>query len=173
MGGSAGAGGDGSASFECVNGVLGGDESRDWPEVVYNFDPDPDRHISSDCVPAIRAIREFQTCRKVEVIKLHGSFSGALVVLAKPFGANQRQLPSSVLKFDKEAAVLDEAAKTEEHGKAFGPTYPKVHDIQARQPGYASSETFPEHSQLWRRPAAARRIRGHLEFWIPNYRIAS
>ena len=26
--------------------------------------------------------------------------------------------------------MLDEAAKTEEHGKAFGPTYPRVHDIQ-------------------------------------------
>ena len=105
-------------------------QNLDWPEVIYNQDPDPDRQISSDCVPAIRAIREFQTCRKVEVTKLHGSFSGALVLLAKPFGADGRELPSSVLKYDVKSDVLDEATKTEEHGRAFGPTYPKVHDIQ-------------------------------------------
>jgi hypothetical protein len=105
-------------------------ESRDWPEVVYNVDPDPERHISPDCVPAIRAIREFQACRKVKVTKLHGSFSGALVLLAKPFDAHERELPSSVLKYDKHEAVMDEAEKTEEHGKAFGATYPRVRDIQ-------------------------------------------
>ena len=110
--------------------ITRGLERSDWPEVVYNIDPDPERHISSDCVPAIRAIREFQTCRKVEVTKLHGSFSGALVLLAKPFDAGLRVLPSCVLKYDQRSEVLEEAAKTEEHGKAFGATYPTVRDIQ-------------------------------------------
>ena len=31
--------------------------------------------------------------------------SGALVLLAKPFGADRRELPSSVLKYDKKANV--------------------------------------------------------------------
>ena len=102
MGAFRGAGDDGAGAL----GAPSQFRSADWPEVVYNFDPDPDRHISSDCVPVIRAIREFRTCPKVEVKKLHGSFSGALVLLAKPFGADRCELPSSVLKYDKKANVL-------------------------------------------------------------------
>ncbi len=67
--------------------------------------------------------------REVRIRKLHGSFSGALVLLATPI-ADGRELPSSVLKYDLRADVEDEAAKTEEHGRAFGPTYPTVHEVQ-------------------------------------------
>ncbi len=42
--------------------------------------------------------------------------------MAKPFSADGRELPSSVLKYDQQAVVEAEAALMEEHGKDWGAT---------------------------------------------------
>ena len=46
----------------------------------------------------------------------------AQVLVAKPFSADGRELPSSVLKYDTQAVVEAEAALMEEHGKDWGAT---------------------------------------------------
>ncbi len=49
-------------------------------------------------------------------------FQSAQVLVAKPFSADGRELPSSVLKYDRQAAVEAEATLMEEHGKDWGAT---------------------------------------------------
>ena len=44
------------------------------------------------------------------------------VLVAKPFSADGRELPSSVLKYDQQAVVEAEAALMEEHGRDWGAT---------------------------------------------------
>ena len=60
----------------------------------------------------------------MELKQLVGSLSGAQVLVAKPFSGDGRELPSSVLKYDKQEIVEKEAGLMEEHGKAWGATYP-------------------------------------------------
>ena len=43
-------------------------------------------------------------------------------MVAKPFSADGRELPSSVLKYDTQAAVEAEVALMEEHAKDWGAT---------------------------------------------------
>ncbi len=64
--------------------------------------------MRSDRVPTARAQKAF--------------LQSAQVLVAKPFGADGRELPSSVLKFDTQATVEAEAALMEEHGKDWGAT---------------------------------------------------
>ena len=56
--------------------------------------------------------------------KLHGSFSGALVLLAQPIAQDGSLLPSSVLKYDTASNVTAEAHKTRLHGKDWGTAHP-------------------------------------------------
>jgi len=107
-------------------------EEQSGPELVYNVHPNPERHLpdgSLGCLRPIGRLRSFYSVSKVEVTKLHGSHSGALVLLAKPFSADGTELPSCVLKYDHKAAVIEEAANTTEHGAAWGPTHPVVRGI--------------------------------------------
>ena len=71
----------------------------------------------------MRQLRHLRASPHVELKQLVGSLSGAQVLVAKPFSGDGRELPSSVLKYDKQEIVEKEAGLMEEHGKAWGATY--------------------------------------------------
>ena len=70
----------------------------------------------------MRQLRHLRASARVELKQLVGSLSGAQVLVAKPFSGDGRELPSSVLKYDKQEIVEKEAGLMEEHGKAWGAT---------------------------------------------------
>ena len=66
---------------------------------------------------------------------LHGSYSGALVLIAEPSRADGMVLPSTVVKFDKSSDIEKETKLTQEHGPRWGPTYPRVLDCKLQDAG--------------------------------------
>ena len=93
---------------------------KEWagPEVACTGVPEA-------CVALVRQLRQFRAASRVKLTKLQGSLSGAQVLVARPFGADGCELPRSVLKYDKQHVIDDEARLMEEHGKEWGPTYPQ------------------------------------------------
>ncbi len=73
--------------------------------------------LALDLLPRLRA---FSGADAVEVAKLHGSYSGAMVLLAKP-SARGQDLPRTVLKWDTANAILEEAELTQRYGPRWGP----------------------------------------------------
>ena len=76
----------------------------------------------------VRRLSNIDGVRRVVLSKLHGSFSGALVLIMQRFRPDGRELPMSVLKYDMATDIVDEAAKTNTLGPNWGAAYPHVHD---------------------------------------------
>ena len=81
--------------------------------------------VPEACLALVRRLRQFRAASRVKVHRLLGSLSGAQVLVATPFGADGCELPKSVLKYDKQHVIHDEARLMEEHGKDWGPTCPQ------------------------------------------------
>ena len=80
----------------------------------------------------VHRLHDVQGAGRVELAKLHGSFSGALVLLMVLYRRDGQELPTTVLKYDLAAEIEDEAAKTSEHGPRWGPAHPRVLDLVAQ-----------------------------------------
>ena len=59
--------------------------------------------LSTACLELVARLNECASARAVKLTLLHGSFSGAKVLLMSPKRADGRELPTSVLKVDKRA----------------------------------------------------------------------
>ena len=60
----------------------------------------------------MRRLRDVAGAGCVHLVKLHGSFSGALGLLMTPHRSDGQELLTSVLKYDYEDEIVDEATKT-------------------------------------------------------------
>jgi hypothetical protein len=79
----------------------------------------------------VQLLANVEGVASVELRKLHGSFSGALVLVMTRFRADGRKLPQTVLKYDRAKDVVEEAKKTTELGPKWGAAFPHVHDVLA------------------------------------------
>jgi len=62
----------------------------------------------------------------VKLALLQGSMSGAKVLLVTPTRRDGRELPTSVVKYDKRIEIEKEVSATRLHGPRWGPTHPRV-----------------------------------------------
>ncbi len=62
--------------------------------------------LPSTCLALVRRLRHLSAAGRVELEMLHGSLSGAMVLVAQPFSADGRELPKSVLKSPQAASCV-------------------------------------------------------------------
>ena len=84
---------------------------------------------SDDLLRLVRRLRSPDGAATVELRKLHGSYSGALVLIMRRFRRDGRELVPTVLKYDCADDVEAEARLTEELGPKWGAAYPKVQGV--------------------------------------------
>jgi len=86
--------------------------------------------LGSVCKELVAKLPSCTSARSVKLSLLHGSFSGAKVLLMTPTRADGRELPTSVIKYDKRKEVEDEVVMTNTHGPRWGPAHPRVLGVQ-------------------------------------------
>ena len=64
--------------------------------------------------------RSFAGCSRVVVTKLHGGFSGSLVLKTDSYGLDGSRDEPTVTKLDDAESMLDEVAKTGQFTKLVG-----------------------------------------------------
>ena len=115
--------GTGLRFFESANGVILGD-GRDGDGII------PAKYFSVIVElrgglrlhPAqVRLLqRAFAGCSRVTVTKLHGGFSGSLVLKTDAYGADGSREEPSVTKLDFAATMMDEVRRTRSVGELIG-----------------------------------------------------
>ena len=91
--------------------------------------------VPEECKQLVALLMDCQGAAQVKLSLLHGSYSGALVLIAEPSRADGMVLPSTVVKFDKSSDIEKETKLTQEHGPRWGPTYPRVLDCKLQDAG--------------------------------------
>ena len=86
--------------------------------------------LSTACLELVARLNECASARAVKLTLLHGSFSGAKVLLMAPTRRDGRILPTSVLKVDKRLELEKEIKLTKIHGPRWGSTHPQILDVK-------------------------------------------
>ena len=86
--------------------------------------------LSILCKGLVARLPSCASAHSVKLSLLHGSFSGAKVLLMTPIRADRCELPTSVIKYDQRKEIADEVVMTNTHGPRWGPAHPRVLGVQ-------------------------------------------